>query len=248
MADVRSLLRAERAARSQPSKQPVAAQAQPAASKKRKARDDDGDGRKRAKGPDIPGVPQDFFDESAAKVPESRPEIERTPSIETTQFTSRPAAPEATTVTSQPEPIATVDDDEWAAFEREMATPPPEQKGFRTANGAAVISAPAMSAEEVAAKARQEQSQQRGLKEAEMEAEEEDAARHLEEEFDEMESLEQRVRRLREKREALRQAREEGDLDMESEDQPAAVSAEAADEESDEDEDEDFDDWRFRPA
>ncbi|KAK1082270.1 hypothetical protein LTR48_007072, partial [Friedmanniomyces endolithicus] len=59
-------------------------------------------------------------------------------------------------------------------------------------------------AEETAAKAREEQSAQRGKRDVEIEAEKEEAASALQDEFQEMEGLEDRLRILREKREALR--------------------------------------------
>jgi len=46
--------------------------------------------------------------------------------------------------------------------------------------------------------------QRKERQEAELEAEREDTARKLEEEFEEMEGLEERVKRMRERREALR--------------------------------------------
>ena len=68
----------------------------------------------------------------------------------------------------------------------------------------ATISAPAMTAEELAAQAREEQSSQKGRRDREIEDEREEAEGRLEEEFAEMEGLEARVKRLRERREALR--------------------------------------------
>ncbi|KAL1888755.1 hypothetical protein Cpir12675_006052 [Ceratocystis pirilliformis] len=92
-----------------------------------------------------------------------------------------------------------IDEDEWAAFEADIAA-------TTTAYSAdATISAPAMTAEEVATAA--EQSAKEGHKEPTMkqiEEEKEDAKRLLESEFEEMEELEAKVRQLKEKREALR--------------------------------------------
>ena len=78
-----------------------------------------------------------------------------------------------------------------------------------------------------------------------MEAEKEEAARALEDEFEEMEGLDERLKKLREQREALRN---------QSAQLPAPIATNTAqsqprDDESDsEEEDEDWDDWRFRPA
>lgn len=146
-----------------------------------------------------------------------------------------------------------VDEDEWAAFERDIAV---------AANAAALaapatISAPAVSAAELAARANADESSERTSKEAreaELEAEREDAARRLEEEFDEMESLEERVRLLREKREELRRRRDDaavaGESKMDVEGQMGASHQEDRDDQgsgSDDDEGEgEWDDWRFR--
>ncbi|KAL8681786.1 MAG: hypothetical protein Q9186_002101 [Xanthomendoza sp. 1 TL-2023] len=106
---------------------------------------------------------------------------------------------------SQPNPI---DEDEWAAFQRELASPPPETSAL---TAAADISAAPMTAAELAAQSRQQASRQAKERlEAEVEGEKEDAARQMEEEFEEMAELEDRVRRLREKREQLRVNRAKG--------------------------------------
>lgn len=97
--------------------------------------------------------------------------------------------------------LTQVDEDEWAAFEADIA-----------ATGAsysedAVISAPAMSAGEHAAVARsleEERENRRLAAEQDLVDEKEEATRALEAEFEEMEELEARVRKLKERREALR--------------------------------------------
>ncbi len=69
----------------------------------------------------------------------------------------------------------------------------------------AVIAAAPMTADEVAAQAdAEERARRRAMADVQMEDEKEEATRALEDEFDEMEELEARVRRLKEKREALR--------------------------------------------
>lgn len=68
----------------------------------------------------------------------------------------------------------------------------------------ATISAPALTAEEIAAQAREEISAQRGRRDVEIADEKEEAVARLQEEFAEMEELEERVQRLRERRERLR--------------------------------------------
>jgi len=167
----------------------------PVLSKKRKASDEEEEGtvRKRSKAPN--GLPEGFFDggqeeDGLATFP---PEM---------QIPSRPATPlkppESSTL-FQPE--GQVDEDEWAAFESDIAT---AEAQVQAANDA-VISAPAMSAAELANKSAEEDyAQKKERQEAELEGDKEDAARKMEEELEEMESLEARVRRLREKREELR--------------------------------------------
>jgi hypothetical protein len=86
-----------------------------------------------------------------------------------------------------------------AALEKAVLAPP-----VSALNAEATISAQAMTAEELAAQAREEQSSQKGKRDREIEDEREEAEGRLEEEFAEMEGFEERVRRLRERREALR--------------------------------------------
>ncbi|KAK3642443.1 hypothetical protein LTR56_010796 [Elasticomyces elasticus] len=101
---------------------------------------------------------------------------------------------------------ASGDDDELAAFERELAELE-ERNRVATRNAEATISAAPMTAEEIAAQAREEQSAQRGRRDVEYEDERDEAASALADEFDEMDGLEARLKRLRERREALRDAK-----------------------------------------
>lgn len=96
----------------------------------------------------------------------------------------------------------TIDEDEWAAFEREVATPPPTTSVLTSE---ATIRAAPLSAAEIAAQEREEENlHKKERMEAVVEGEREDAARRLEDEFEEMAGLEEKVRRLREQREELR--------------------------------------------
>lgn len=103
-----------------------------------------------------------------------------------------------------------VDEAEWAAFEAEMssldaAAPVPNSHLYADASSAAVISAPALTAAQLAAKSQEEENERRKqVAETAIADEREDATRALENEFEEMEELEGRVRRLKERREALR--------------------------------------------
>ncbi|WXC65506.1 hypothetical protein SNK03_011309 [Fusarium graminearum] len=151
---------------------------------------------------------------------------------------------------------ASVDEAEWAAFEADIAatTAPYDED--------AVISAPAMTAEEVAAAEalkEAEAEKQRAQVDADLEDEKEEATRALEEEFEEMEELEARVRRLKEKREALRkrgesfsqdgQPEKPTSLGKENSETPVIKEKDEEDEEDDdEDEDDDWDGFRFRKA
>lgn len=180
------------------------------------------------------GLPDGFFDD------EGDQEIE-TPSRspQEIQLVSRPATPLKTPTEAElipQSPVQDIDEDEWAAFEADIAA---EEEPV--ADGA-VISAAPMTAEELAAKARQEESAQRKEKqEAEMEGDKEDAARKLEEEFDEMVELEDRVRKLKEKREALRMAANEKKVPVIS--VPMEVAPKIPEDDVSEDDEEDEDDW-----
>lgn len=104
--------------------------------------------------------------------------------------------------------LAPVNEDEWAAFEADLLHGAPSKP---TANpkaileSSAVISAPAMSKEELAAKSEEEErAKRRAAADIQIEDEREEASRALETEFEVMEELEARARKLRERREALR--------------------------------------------
>ncbi len=161
-----------------------------------------------------------------------------------------------------------VDEDEWAAFEADMIG----GQASRAAGAAppvsadAVISAPAMTAEQLAAKgAEEDQEKRKALADIELEDEKEEATRALEDEFEEMEELEARVQKLKERREALRHKPGSGGataasarvLDPKEQSVPAgkenatgdSVTQDQGEDDDDDDEDEDEDDWagfRFR--
>jgi len=147
--------------------------------------------------------------------------------------------------------LKTVDEDEWAAFEREVVAPTRFTRAPPAAMAAATISAAPVSAQEIIAQQRKEREELARAREADVEGEKEDAARLLEEEFDEMEQLEERVRRLKEKREELRKRRTEDgqalDATVES-GPPDNLEGDNRDsDESGSDEDSGgWEDWRFR--
>ena len=190
-----------------------------AGSKKRKADDGDDDSRKRTR--PVVDVPGGFFDETIEPDKASSQPVAEVKDIATKQGDAAVKSPQVSHRTNgiapelnsgnspmnstfQP-PTAPIDEDEWAAFERDVATPPPDPTAPSALTAAATISAAPMTAAELAAQSREQASlQDRERREAEAEGEKEDAARALEDEFEEMEGLEERVRRLREKREELR--------------------------------------------
>ena len=124
----------------------------------------------------------------------------------------------ATTTTTAAAPAVPVDEDEWAAFEADLVHGPTTQtqtqtnpshnnKPPTTTSDDAIISisAPVLSAAELAAKSEEdERARRRALVDIQLEDEKEEATRALENEFEVMEELERRARRLRERREALR--------------------------------------------
>ena len=232
-------------------------------SKKRKADGGEDDARKRTR--PVVDVPGGFFDEAIdANNVHSKPVVEEiNQPIKRGDAATKPlqgfvhavgAAPSLDPVeplakpTAQ-SPSASIDEDEWAAFERDVATPPLDSSAPSALTAAATISAAPMTAAELAAQSREQASLQgRERREAEVEGEKEDAARALEEEFDEMEGLEERVRRLREKREELRlrrakEAEETLDDDGKEDVEGKRVDGVEVDEESEDEEDDGWGAW-----
>lgn len=153
-----------------------------------------------------------------------------------------------------------IDEDEWAAFERDVVAPTRVPQAPAAVASAATISAAPMSAEQLAAQQEAEKGTSIQAREAEIEGEREDAARFLEDEFDEMEQLEERIRRLKHKREELRRKRAkeaseipqaEGSSGKTQGEQQIDETRQSDEEENDDDDDDDADDddwdnWRFR--
>ena len=196
--------------------------------KKRKASDDEAEDTIRKRSRAANGLPDGFFDLGTQEESEA-PVIQPAPANEM-RIPSRPATPlkPVGEIPKRPD----VDEDEWAAFQADIAA-----SEAPTANDA-VISAPAISAAQLAEKSSEETSaQRRERQEAELEADKEDTARKLEEEFDEMQGLEERVKRMREKREALR--RKENMVELAT---TAAITSRDSNEVEEDDEDEEDDD------
>ncbi|KAL4908751.1 hypothetical protein BDW74DRAFT_145265 [Aspergillus multicolor] len=185
------------------------------------------------------------------------PTLADSPQENTAQLPETPSLPQPEAA-AEPQP-QNIDEDEWAAFEREVAAPTRVPQRPAAVSAAATISAAPITAEELAALQEREKEASRLNREAEAEGEREDAARFLEEEFDEMEQLEERVKRLKQMREQLRLKRT-ASTDMDAavtatEPVPSAADATAPsnkeeddDEEDDDDDDadDDWDNWRFR--
>jgi zinc finger protein 830 len=181
----------------------------------------------------------------------------------------------ATLGTMLPENGPSVDESEWAAFEAEMipgSRPGGVSSTLENYASELVISAAPMSAKQLAAKSEEnERARRRAVADLQLEDDKEEAARALEDEFDEMVDLEARARRLRERREALRRRNEGGSprqdkdqkkpgpatfqqaIDIQAVDGKAEGSSVKQDPADDEDDDggQDFDDewdaFRFKP-
>jgi hypothetical protein len=239
MADVRALLRTERAARAVPKqyKSQAVHQSEQLSSKKRKADNevaDDSDPRKRSKAPP----------EEELTAPPAHDEISKGASTEDDLPDMDPVM--ATN--------ATVDEDEWAAFEREVATPPPSpprQTALEAIRSKADISSAPLTSAELEERRKEELKQERIRREEDDQAEKEEASNRLAEEFEEMEALEERVRKLKEMREKLRQAQpqQEGEISEQiSPDEQTTNGYEDEEDSEDEldDDDDDDDEWGFR--
>lgn len=236
--------------------------------RKRKADSDEEEEQERKKArPAVEGVPADFFDggkepetyeamedtkEPRVMVQEKAPETAETQSPKLQAAGLPPGFFDASTkgaASANP----TVDEDEWAAFERDVATLPAETSIPSALTAAATITAAPLSAAELAARTTADAStQKKELKEAEVEGEKEDAARQLEDEFDQMEELENRVKRLRAKREELRQKRDgSATMPMDTIDVGTKVALNDDERATDDDDDDDdvedgWEDWRLR--
>jgi zinc finger protein 830 len=244
-------------------------------SKKRKVEDDvdtlqrDEETRKKNKSVRIKGVPEGFFDAGlkgdggveaeASPVEEAEPDdptitidsgsrAEDPSALPSDGSAFQPVNPDADpSAPPAPAPPHTVDEDEWAAFERDLApltrSPPPALASTTTLYAATTISAPALSAAEIEAQKAQQSSSTRRDREAEAQDEKEESEARLQDEFAVMEEMEERVRKLREKREALRQPAVGVDIRQDEEEKEEDVKEPNRDEEEDDDDDDEVDDW-----
>ena len=273
MADVRSLLRSELAARKGSSQ--AGSSATNRVTKKRKVdpADDLRRKRMRASVPSGPSTAHTVQPPSARAIEEEEeiggseqdvagPQLPSDIAHEQ-EFVEPTVQPSDTPlVASEPSAATTevIDEDEWAAFEREVVAPTRMPHRPAALEAAATISAAPVSAEELAAQQQKESEAIKKSREAEAEGEREDAARFMEDEFDEMEQLEERVRRLKHMREELRKLKTVEDADVHkmdespsavtpSEDQHHPAAGGNNDDEDDDDDDDDYDDdwnsWRL---
>lgn len=252
MADVRALLRAERASRGNPTsktqKPPTNVNPPPVSSKKRKAADPKvAEIVKRLRAEeednDRPETHDDIdHHEVPLKIETSKKPSSRKQSIESREIAERPADtlhPENGDAIANSRQDA-INEDEWAAFERDIAdleSEPVQQSESVTLSSTAVISAPAMTAEEVAARTERDKNQFK-RREEELELEKEDAAAALQDEFDEIDRLEERAKKVRDMREKLRERQLKDDTERGEE-----VRDKPNSEDQDEEEDDDIDDW-----
>lgn len=247
-------------------------------SKKRKADSDEEPAFKTKKAKAVDGVPGSFFHEAVSQEERAEPAIpspnqsntarpdahpeEPTPSqldplSTTTQPQSMPppisththSLPTRTSPPDPAPPAASIDEEEWAAFVRDVATPPPTPPATGSGSASALlasrgtITAAPLSAAEIAAQAREEaELQQTKTDDVEAEAENEDAERRLEEEFEEMAGLEERVKVLKEKREALRKQLAETEVTLKELDEEERMMIERKDDEDEVEKDDDDDD------
>lgn len=254
MADVRSLLRNELASRKGASQPNTVGNR---VSKKRKVDNGDGVMRKKLRSTDLeavhaaanaqaskaPGAEEPAEDEVLEAVEEDEVVGPELPTREAQDGTAAtPASEPAPIPAARQETSQIVDEDEWAAFEREVAAPTRTPHALAAVSAEATISAAPVTAEELAAQQERDRASAAKSREAELEGEREDAARFMEEEFDEMDQLEERVRRLKQMREELRQKRAED----QARDIQMAEEQRAPESESEDEEDDDWDDWRFK--
>lgn len=266
MSDVRSLLRSELAARKGSSQ---SARTPPnRVTKKRKVDNGDDLTRKKMRHA-VAAADQQLSGSPAVQPPSAQlleeagdqelEEVEPTAQEFPSKFVHQPEAvvtgvepsgPQEPPRNESTENVQTIDEDEWAAFERDVVAPTRVPQAPAAVAAAATISAAPMTAEEIAAQQQRDNHSMVRAREAEAEGEREDAARFLEEEFDEMEQLEERVRRLKQKREELRAKRAQEAADAEAMDQSTEQNDTAKDNEDEEDDDDedddDWDNWRFR--
>jgi zinc finger protein 830 len=225
-------------------------------SKKRKISDERDDVRKRKRST---GVEQEDIQKDGVSGPEEgqKPPTDNglndvtgptIPDDESSASSAAPVLPANSSAPTQPPrsepPPPQIDEDEWAAFEREVAplahqNPPAQLADYSSAT----ISAAPVSAAELAAQTNAERQQRRDAEAEDEKAEEET---RLLEEFEVMEGLEERVKRLKEKREVLRMSARPGDgAREESAEERQKPPDPDQDDDDDDDDGDEADEWGF---
>jgi zinc finger protein 830 len=244
MADVRAMLRAEKASRS----------GSKSISKKRKVADDSStQAEKRSRANDeTPHVAPSLDTPTLPQQPAAHDEPQPTPIQEPSRSTGDRLKPPSKAADGQPSsppvdagPSDAVDEAEWAAFERDVASPEPTPAmSALDAIRSSAIRAEPMTAAEIESRQRTEaQRRERDRRDEEAEGDKEEAAQRLEDEFEQMEALELRIQRLKDLREELRKRPRSDDGPPEA--TPAAAAEESDAGESDGPEDDDDDDWNM---
>ncbi|KAK2734625.1 hypothetical protein FQN57_001619 [Myotisia sp. PD_48] len=236
MADVniRDLLRTELAARQPPKSK---------ASKKRKPEEDPVNVRKKTK--------QSAGIEASSTEKIVSPDGPQPTTLEA-ENNVPPSVPDIPTIATQTQPQdqhqQSVDEDQWAAFERDVIEPTKAPAvSYAPPNSAITISAAPVSTTELESRERQDRESLAKAREVEAAGLQEDATRSLEEEFDEMEELDLRVKRLKDKREEIRRRRNLNKEESVKSDPLAVTSKEAPgskehNTDNDDKDDEDFED------
>jgi zinc finger protein 830 len=178
---------------------------------------------------------QSVLDDASAQ-----PDDQPAPSTAPVPPTQAPAAP-------------AVDEDEWAAFEADIAPLAHAPNSSSAAN--ATISAGPISASDLAAQIAADERQAKGRsREEEAEAEREDEGRRMEEEFEVQEEMEGRVRRLRDRLRAIKEGEGvgkeadtgKGEINNGGGRANGLERAEEEDEGEDDDDTDEFDEWGLR--
>jgi zinc finger protein 830 len=144
------------------------------------------------------------------------------------EFESKPGS------SKPPDPVAAVDEDEWSAFEQEMGAL------AEVDYSEATISAAPVSAAQLA---KQKDEDQQKQQENDADAEKEEEERRADEEVEIMEDLGERVRKLREKREALRIAPAADAAPAPDESEKEVPEPDKQEDSEEDDDDDDVDDW-----
>lgn len=206
--------------------------------------------------PSASGLPATAYTEDDNTVSGARPSVPNSESAGP-QAVAEPGDPQRQSPL-QPPPLGpagpvpasneqSINEDEWAVFERDVVEP--SKNDIATFDDAtATISAAPISAEQLE-KEQSAKERQKQIREAE-EGQREDAERFLENEFDEMEGLNERLQRLKDKREEIKKNSlantQQTTVAAPAPEQTAQAEPVNEEEEEDDDEEEEDDNWLWR--